>query len=182
MIGLDPWAADGTPCVRVAATTFTGDELTGLYRRYGPYIYARCARLLGDRSAAEDATQETFMRVHRHLHKAPDDAHALAWIYRIATNYCLNVIRDRARHQQIEQCIPEAHGDNLQVLLANRDVVARIIARCPAKLSVPAWLHHVDGLDHGEIARVLGISRRSVLNRLAAFAERSRKFLARSEP
>src|SRR5690242_18415229 len=71
VIGSDPWAADGTPCVRVAATTFPGDELTGLYRKYGPYIYVRCARLLGDRSAAEDATQETFMRVHRHLHKAP---------------------------------------------------------------------------------------------------------------
>jgi RNA polymerase sigma-70 factor (ECF subfamily) len=172
--------------VRGAATTFTSDELTSLYRQYGPYIYARCARLLGDRSAAEDATQETFMRVHRHLHKAPDHNHALAWIYRIATNYCLNVIRDRELHHQlhhqIEQCIPEAHGDNLQVSLTNRDVVARIVARCPAKLCVPAWLHHVDGLDHGEIARVLGVSRRTVLNRLAAFADRARKFLARSEP
>lgn len=182
MIGSDPWAAVGVLGVREAATTLTSDELTGLYRQYGPYIYARCARLLGDRSAAEDATQETFMRVHRHLHKAPDHDHALAWIYRIATNYCLNMIRDRALHHQIEQDIPEADGGNLQVSLTNRDVVARIVARCPAKLCVPAWLHHVDGLDHGEIARVLGISRRTVLNRLAEFADRSRKFLARSEP
>lgn len=182
MIRSVQWAAVGALCVRGAGTTFTSDELTSLYCQYGPYIYARCARLLGDRSAAEDATQETFMRVHRHLHKASDHNHALAWIYRIATNYCLNMIRDRALHHQIEQCVPEAHGDNLQVSLTNRDTVARIVARCPAKLSVPAWLHHVDGLDHGEIARVLGISRRTVLNRLAAFADRSRKFLARSEP
>lgn len=182
MIGSDRWAAAGALCVRGAATSFTSDELTSLYRQYGPYIYARCARLLGDRSAAEDATQETFMRVHRHLHKAPDHDHALAWIYRIATNYCLNVIRDRGLRHQIELSIPQAHGDNLQASLTNRDVVARIVARCPEKLCVPAWLHHVDGLDHGEIARVLGISRRTVLNRLAAFADRSRKFLARSEP
>jgi RNA polymerase sigma-70 factor (ECF subfamily) len=182
MIGSDRWAAIGALGLRGSATTFASDELTSLYRQYGPYIYARCARLLGDRSAAEDATQETFMRVHRHLHKAPDHNSALAWIYRIATNYCFNVIRDRALHHQLEQCVPEAHGDNLQVSLTNRDVVARIVARCPAKLWVPAWLHHVDGLDHGEIARVLGISRRTVLNRLAEFADRSRKFLARSEP
>ena len=182
MIRSVPWAAVGALCVRGAVTSLSSDELTNLYRQYGPYIYARCARLLGDRSAAEDATQETFMRVHRHLHKALDHNHALAWIYRIATNYCLNVIRDRTLHDQIERCIPEAHGDNLEVSLTNRDVVARIIARCPAKLCVPAWLHHVDGLDHGEISRVLGISRRTVLNRLAAFADRSRKFLARSEP
>jgi RNA polymerase sigma-70 factor, ECF subfamily len=158
------------------------DRLTQLYRQYGPYIYARCARLLGNRSAAEDATQETFMRVYRHLHKAPDHGYALAWIYRIATNYCLNEIRDRELHRQIEQRIPEAHGDSAEVMLANRDAVARIVERSPAKLRAPAWLHHVDGLDHSEIARVLGISRRTVLNRLAEFADRSRKFIARSDP
>src|SRR5262245_50201221 len=42
----------------------TEDRLTTLYRRYGAVIYARCTKLLGDRVAAEDATQETFMRVH----------------------------------------------------------------------------------------------------------------------
>jgi len=158
------------------------DRLTGLYRQYGPYIYARCARLLRDRSAAEDATQETFMRVHRHLDKAPDHGHALAWIYRIATNYCLNEIRDRELHRRIEQDIPEAHCDSVEVVLANRDAVARIVERSPAKLRAAAWLHHIDGLDHGEVARILGISRRTVLNRLAEFADRSRKFIARSEP
>jgi RNA polymerase sigma-70 factor (ECF subfamily) len=163
----------------------TDDRLTQLYRQYGPYIYARCARLLGNRSAAEDATQETFLRVYRHLHKAPDHGYALAWIYRIATNHCLNEIRDRELHRRMEQRVPEVHddnADNVEVMLANRDAVARIVARSPEKLRAPAWLHHVDGLDQGEIARVLGISRRTVLNRLAEFADRSRKFIARSKP
>jgi RNA polymerase sigma-70 factor (ECF subfamily) len=159
----------------------TNDRLTGLYRQYGPYIYARCVRLLGDRCAAEDATQETFVRVCRHLHRAPDAGQALAWIYRIATNYCLNAIRDRALHQQIEQRIPASIGENVEVVLANRDAIARLVAHSPAKLRAPAWLHHVDGLDHSEIARVLGISRRTVVNRLAEFADRSRKFIARSQ-
>src|SRR6267378_1378915 len=79
------------------AAVMTEDRLTPLYRTYGPIIYARCMKLLGDRATAEDATQETFMRVHRHLDKAPDSTEALAWIYRIATNYCLNEIRDRKR-------------------------------------------------------------------------------------
>src|SRR5450432_2184327 len=62
------------------------DRLTALYRMYGPVIYARCVRLLGDRAAAEDAMQETFVRVQRHLEKAPDAEEALRWVYRIATN------------------------------------------------------------------------------------------------
>jgi RNA polymerase sigma-70 factor (ECF subfamily) len=157
------------------------DLLTRLYREYGPYIYARCVRLLGDRCSAEDATQETFMRVHRHLHRAPDHGEALAWIYRIATNYCLNEIRDRKLRPRAEPDTLELFDDNLEAVLANRDVVARIVRRSPAKLRVPAWLHHVDGLDQGEVARVLGISRRTVLNRLAEFADGARKFIARSQ-
>lgn len=156
------------------------DRLTTLYRRYGPFIYARCARLLGDENAAEDATQETFMRVHRHLHKAPDSAEALVWIYRIATNYCLNEIRDRKLRPLADREPEESLSEHLETVLANREAAAKIVRRSPEKLRTPAWLHHVDGLDQGEIARVLGISRRTVGNRLAEFADHARKFIARS--
>src|SRR5258706_10009090 len=109
----------------------TDDRLTSLYRTYGPIIYARCSRLLGDRASAEDATQETFMRVLRHLDRAPDSAEALAWIYRIATNYCLNEIRDRKKRP--EPCVdgPEHSDDDLASVLADRDLVARIVRRSP---------------------------------------------------
>jgi RNA polymerase sigma-70 factor (ECF subfamily) len=154
------------------------DRLTRLYQTYGAYIYVRCARLLGDRAAAEDATQETFMRVHRHLHKAPDPAQALPWIYRIATNYCLNEIRDRRLRPQAQD-VPELFADDLATILASRDLVARLIRRCPAKLRVPAWLHYVDGLSQAEVANVLGISRRTVVNRLAAFVDDARTRVVR---
>ena len=158
------------------------DDLTTLYRRYGPVIYARCTRLLGDRAAAEDATQETFMRVHRHLHKAPDAEAALAWIYRIATNYCLNQLRDRkSRARQTPETLAEVEAPDLDAVLADRQLAERIIRLSPDKLRAPAWLHHVDGLDQGEVARVLGVSRRTVVYRLAEFADRARKVLTRSE-
>lgn len=160
----------------------TTDRLTELYRRYGPIIYARCARLLGDGFAADDATQETFMRVLRHLDKAPDTDSALGWIYRIATNYCLNEIRDRGRRPQPVAELPELDdvpGADPGALLADRDLAAQIVRRSPEKLRAVAWLHHVDGLDQGEVAHVLGASRRTVVNRLAEFAEGARKFARR---
>jgi RNA polymerase sigma-70 factor, ECF subfamily len=43
-----------------------------------------------------------------------------------------------------------------------------------------AWLHHVDGLDQGDVARVLDISRRTVLNRLAEFTRNARKLMERT--
>jgi RNA polymerase sigma-70 factor (ECF subfamily) len=142
-------------------------------------IYARCRRLLGEGAAAEDATQETFMRVQRHLDKA-DSREALAWIYRIATNYCLNEIRNRKRRPEPHDEPPDIAIDGLEGALSDRDLAERIVARAPEKLRVVAWLHHVDGLDQAEVARVLGISRRTVVNRLAEFTDNARKFVDRS--
>jgi RNA polymerase sigma-70 factor (ECF subfamily) len=156
----------------------TEDRLTALYRAYGPVIYARCRRLLGEGSAAEDATQETFMRVHRHLDKA-EGRDALAWIYRIATNYCLNEIRNRKRRAEPMDELPEVVTTDVARALADRDLAARIVERAPEKLRVVAWLHHVDGMDQGEVARVLDISRRTVVNRLNEFAAAAQKFVQR---
>jgi RNA polymerase sigma-70 factor (ECF subfamily) len=159
----------------------TDDRTTELYRAYGPAIYARCVRLLRDRAAAEDATQETFMRVHRHLDRAPDATQALAWIYRIATNLCLNEIRDGKRRPEPRAEPPEPGTLDVGDLLADRDLAERLVRRSAEKVRVVAWLHHVDGLDQQEVADVLGVSRRTVINRLAEFEARARKFLARSE-
>jgi RNA polymerase sigma-70 factor, ECF subfamily len=157
------------------------DRLAQLYRRYGPTIYARCRRMLRDDTAAEDATQETFLRVLRHIEKTPDDREALSWIYRIATNHCLNVLRyARKRPQSAEEpAAAPVLAENPEAALADRDFVARALRRAPHKLATVAWLHHVDGLPQGEVATVLGISRRTVVNRLADFARRIRLFAAR---
>ena len=158
----------------------SGRDLGSLYRSYGPIIYARCRRLLDDNAAAEDATQETFIRVHRHLQKAPDSREALVWIYRIATNLCLNEIRNRRLRPTPVDVLPEL-GTDVVDLLARRDLAARLINHAPEKLRAPAYLHYVDGLDQSEVARVLGISRRTVLYRLAAFVESARKFVHKAE-
>jgi RNA polymerase sigma-70 factor (ECF subfamily) len=154
----------------------TADRLAQLYRQYGPAIYARCQRLLGDGAAAEDATQETFMRVQRHLDKAPDAQAGLTWIYRVATNYCLNQLRDaRLRPEPVAE-LPDVPGRSLEEALADRDFAVRLLSRMPEKLSAVVWLHLVDGLDQGEVARVLELSRRTVVSRLAEFHERVERF------
>jgi RNA polymerase sigma-70 factor (ECF subfamily) len=158
------------------------DQLADLYRKYGPIIYARCRAMLRDDAAAEDAVQEVFIRVLKHLDEAPSDSEALAWIYRISTNLCLNALRDRAvRAVPAGDTLPDAPGEHPSGPFANRDLARRLLERAPAKLAEVAWLHHVDGLDQGEVARVLGISRRTVVNRLSEFAGRSRRFVERGE-
>jgi len=146
-------------------------RLEGFFRRYGPIIYHRCRTLLGDPAAAQDATQETFLRVHRHLDRIPTEQ-ALAYIYRIATNYCLNERRDQKRRPEPMAEPPEIASANLEDCVADRQLAVRLIAGVPAHLRAPAFLHFVDGLDQGEVARLLKCSRRTVVSRLTQFRAR----------
>jgi RNA polymerase sigma-70 factor, ECF subfamily len=173
-IDLDPTPGQqaGAPLVK------QDDRLTQLYRTYGATIYWRCVRLLGNGSAAEDATQETFLRVYRHLERAPSGEEAIRWIWRIATNYCLNELRNARHRPEPVAELPEQVGEEID--LTQRDLARAVIERAPEDQRAIAWLHHVDGLDQEEVARTLGISRRTVVNKLAAFSTNARKYLARA--
>jgi len=160
----------------------SNERVSTLYRKFGTAIYSRCRRLLKDDALAEDATQEVFVRVLKHIESAPDDATALAWIYRISTNYCLNQIRDRSR--QAEPTAPDEmpeHGDNASPEgdMLDRETAMKLIRRAPEKLQEVAVLYYVDGMEQEQVANALGISRRTVINRLQEFIDRSKKFIRR---
>jgi RNA polymerase sigma-70 factor (ECF subfamily) len=153
------------------------DRFAALYESYRPAILARCCRLLDDRSAAEDAAQETFLRVHRHIGSAPPNEEALRWMFRIATNYCLNMLRDRKlRPRPTDDLSQVADVTCPEERIADRDLGRRLAMRTPAHLRAVAWLYHVEGLAQHEIAGELGISRRTVVNYLGAFAAHAEKF------
>src|SRR5262249_30489510 len=130
----------------------------------------------------EDATQETFVRVFRHLDQVPNERGALYWIYRVATNVCLSHLRQHRRQPSwapMNEAMSTAGGD-IEAQLADRDTTRRLVALLPPKLGVVAWLHHVDGLGQDEVAAIVGVSRRTVASRLAGFGKRARKLLERS--
>src|SRR6516225_8073249 len=85
-----------------------------------------------------------------------------------ATNLCLNELRDRRSRPQPQEVLPEPNGIDLEALLEDRDLVSRLVRRTPEKLRSVAWLYYVDGMDQGEVARVMGVTRRTVINRISA--------------
>jgi RNA polymerase sigma-70 factor (ECF subfamily) len=153
------------------------DELTRLYKLYGPVIYARCRHLLGDDAEAEDATQETFVRAFKHLARIPPSREALFWIHRVATNYCLNELRDRSHRPAPIGTVAEETLAAPDERLGDRHLAAQLVGRAQARLKPVAWLYHVDGFDQEEVARILGLSRRTVATRLARFLENARKLV-----
>jgi len=147
-----------------------------LYITYRPAIHARCKRLLRDGTAAEDATQDVFVKVLRHLDAAPPQEAVLPWLRRITTNHCLNTLRD-ARHDAAptpEQ--PEPLAEDLEESVLARDFAEQVWKRTPAALRRCAELYHRHGLEQSTVAELLGVSRRTVLYRLADFTRRVMDF------
>lgn len=160
----------------------SGTDLASLYRAHGPAIYARCRSVLGDDSEAEDATQEAFMRLAKYLQRLEETGRsqeALPLIYRIATNYCLNEVRNRKHRPGTTDVLPERAGDDLDRLLADRQWVRAVMRHVPEKTRAPAWLHYVDGLTQSEVADVLGVSVRTIVHRVAQFLESARRYTQR---
>ncbi len=84
---------------------------------------------------AEDATQETFQRVHKHLATVPEGREGLFWIYRVATNYCLNEIRNRKlRPTATDPAITDAFSIDDASVFENRTAVRQLINRAAPKL------------------------------------------------
>lgn len=88
-------------------STFT--ELTARHRRE---LHVHCYRLLGSFEDADDLVQETFLRAWRARDDVRDEA-ARAWLYKIATNACLDVIRSRKRRAAYLQPYPDTLLDEL---------------------------------------------------------------------
>ena len=153
-----------------------------LYRKYGAIIFARCRRMLRDSTAAEDATQEVFLRALKHLASAPDEKAALPWLYRISTNYCLNKIRDEKRGAAALGAAKwDEPVEDFEHAALHRDLAHRVMMRVPEGLRAPAILHYVDGLEQAQVARALGICRRTVINRLGRFTAHARRLALAGE-
>jgi len=150
------------------------DEISQLYRRMGPLIYRRCLRLLRDPDNARDATQEVFVRALRHAGTLKADRECLPWLYRVATNYCLNWIRDRkpTDDRRPEEILQAGSGE--QRLDARQKVVA-VLSEFDHKTQQIAVYSLLDGMTQEEIASVMGLSRKTVGKKLSRFSERAKE-------
>ena len=143
-------------------------DVERLYRRYGPMVMRRCRQLLGDDEEAHDAAQDVFVKLLMDQGRLRDRAPS-SLLYRMATNLCLNRIRDaRRRRTTPNSALVEkiAVWDEIDGRAEARDLLARLFGRQRESTRVMACLHYVDGLTLEEVAREVGLSVSGVRKRL----------------
>jgi RNA polymerase sigma-70 factor (ECF subfamily) len=146
---------------------------TLLKRHSGPLLLF-CRHLLRDASAAEDVVQETFLRVHVHLHRYDPTKRFSSWITSIAHNRCRDVLRTRGREQAA--AAPEPAAAVPPQSDPRAESVQEQISRLPAKHRAILFQKFRLGLNASEIAERLGLSRadvRTSLHRVLRVLKRS---------
>lgn len=160
-----------------------GDRLAAsrLIARHTPKVLAVCARVLGDRTAAEDAAQETFLKLWRTADRwKPGAAKFETWLYRVATNACIDRLRQR-RPEAPEEDAPDLAdaaplADAAMIARERTRAVERALATLPDRQRMAIVLCHYQELSNAEAAAVLALS----VDALESLLARARKSLKES--
>ena len=132
-----------------------------LYRQHVGRVYALCLRLTGDVAAAEERTQDAFVRAWQKLRSFRGESAFGSWLYRLAVNVVWNERRTTGRREQrvAPAADPETHerpGSESPVGLGID--LERAIAELPDGAREVFVLFDVEGYGHADIARMTGIA------------------------
>jgi len=155
-------------------------DVEAAYRRYFPVIREKCRRMLSDPAEADDAAQETFVRLWRARFGDSDPRRLTAWIYRTSTRIAIDRLRKRAARMSMDDALDRlafvpAGPDEALAVRRTLELVSRTLPATEVEIAV---LHRLDGLTQAEIAEVAEISARTVrrfLERLDKRVEKLRK-------
>jgi RNA polymerase sigma-70 factor (ECF subfamily) len=160
-----------------------------LYRTYAGKLYGLVLRMVGNPADAEDLLQEIFLSAHRKLESFRGESALGTWLYRLATNQCLDYLRSRAtRTGQLTGALDDepSLADAGSRALAERTVakmdLERALAQLPEGCRAAFVLHDVQGLEHREVADALGIAEGTSKSQVHKARLRLRSILAGRPP
>jgi RNA polymerase sigma-70 factor, ECF subfamily len=148
--------------------------LDTLLRNHYDRVHAVCRRVLGSSRDADDAAQETMIKVVRSLPSFDGRSSVSTWMYRIATNTALDELR-RQRRRPVLHVVgdderPEEvdeHAAARVEAVVDRGAIDEAVASLPEEFRVAVVLRDVGDLDYAEIAEVLGVPIGTVKSRIA---------------
>lgn len=174
----------------VLARAKAGDRqaFTEVVRHYDHRLRALACRLLGDRTAMDDALQEAYVKAYRALPGFREDAGLGTWLYRITYRACVDLQRRESRHQTdtTEWAPPMAGATgpaaDPAATAASRTDLQRALAALPVDQRAAVLLVDAEGLDYDAAAAVLGVAPGTIASRLSRARAALRAALAEGDP
>jgi RNA polymerase sigma-70 factor, ECF subfamily len=151
-----------------------GDQIAfeAIFHHYERQIYGFIYRMMGNAEDANDLTQECFIRAYRALPQTSDDLNISAWLHRIASNACLDVLRRRQRirwlpweshkHEQLLHGKPLDDPERSALSSETQEIVQRVISHMSPRNRMALILREYEGMSCEEIGQVMGLSRSAV--------------------
>ena len=136
-----------------------------LYERYHRRTYSLCLRMTSSQTEAEDLTQEVFIQLFRKIGSFRGDSAFSTWLHRLTVNQVLMHFRRRSVKNERtsedgempEQSVPGPGNPN-KMQVVDRIALKNAIAELPNGYRNVFVLHDVEGFEHEEVARMMGIS------------------------
>ena len=135
--------------------------------------------MVGDPEDAADMTQETFIKAYRSLSSFRGDSKFSSWLYRIASNVCLDFLRSRSRHPQVSLStvdeddratfeLPDMRQNPEEQLMKklSMEAVRRGLEQLPEQQRQILVLRELGGLSYAELAQTLGLEEGTVKSRI----------------
>jgi len=151
---------------------------------YFDHVYSLACRLLGDRTAAQDLTQEVFLKVHRAVGTLDPGRDPWPWLATVVANACRDTWRSGAYRMgrrsdsidgdpaRADALVAREAGPELLVLARERERLVRAaIAALPESHRQIVLLYEYEGLSHVEVAEVLGIEHAAARKRYSRALE-----------
>lgn len=155
-----------------------GHSVGDLYKRYSPSLYWVCLRYVRTREDAEDMVNQVFLKVQKSLSTFKGESGVYTWIYRIAVNECIQLLR-RKKFQSDED-LEGGLQDRLQVhteeALDAKLTLQKLFADTDPETVEILFLLYMEGLTQEEVVEKVGVSRATLNRKVAAFKVRAGGF------
>ena len=155
------------------------NDFEKLVTAYEKNVYNIALRMVGDPEDAADMTQETFIKAYRALSGFRGDSKFSSWLYRIASNVCLDFLRSRSRHPQVSLStvdeddratfeLPDMRQNPEEQLMKKlgMEAVRRGLEQLPEQQRQILVLRELGGLSYAELAQTLGLEEGTVKSRI----------------
>ena len=161
-----------------------GSAFEALYRQHATRLYNLASRMMGAHGDADDLLQDIFLLAYRKLGSFRGESSLGTWLYRLAMNHCLDVLRNRqTRMGQQTDSLDEPDAPPVAspvplVGAVSRIDLERAIESLPPACRAAFLLHDVEGFGHQEVGTMLGISEGTSKSQVHKARMRIRWYLA----